>query len=113
MASPPYFRDRVAVGPTSTSLAIVLIANTRLMAVSVKNLDATQTLTVTLRRRAHPEDDFCDAAAFEELVSIPPLTPRTVDVDCGTHYELEVLGIASGAGLDADLACKPDMGRRP
>lgn len=111
--SDPFFRNTVTVNPTSTSLAIVSIANTRLMAISVKNLDAAQSLTVTLRRRAHPSDDFADAAAFQEFDAIPPLTARSVDVDCGTHFELEVVGVASGAGLQATLACKPDMGRRP
>lgn len=112
--SPPYFRDTVSVGITSTSLAVVNIANTRLMAVSVYNPDATHSVSVTLRRRAHVDDQFSEGAVLEELITVPPLTPKSADVDCGTHYELEVVGVAlSGPGHDIFLACKPDMGRRP
>ena len=86
--------------------------DTRLVAIYVKNTDATQTLDVTVRRRATLADDFAEGQVFDEFTAIPPLTPRVVDFDCGVNTEVEVVGVASGAGLDAELTIKPDGGRR-
>lgn len=107
------FRGDVTVNATSTSLAVIDVRDTRLVAVAIKNQDVTQTLSVTLRRRCHPADDFAEGNIFEELTDIPPGTQRAVDVDVGVQWDLEVVGIASGAGLTATLTVKPDRGRRP
>lgn len=93
-------------------MGIVDVGDTARVAVSVKNLDAVQTLNVTLRRRPAVQDDFSDAPVFDELTGIPALTTRAVDFDTGVHKELEVVGVASGAGLNATLTVKPDGGRR-
>lgn len=110
--SAQHFRDAVPAGPTSTSLAIIDVRNTRFVACAAKNLDATQTVTVSLRRRASNLDDFADAQFYVELADIPPLTQRQVDVDVGSNFELEALGVASGAGATVMLTLKPDFGRR-
>lgn len=113
MTSPKYIQSApVTVNPTSTSLGIVDVRDARLVAIYVKNLDAVQTLDVTVRRRAALGDDFSDSQVFEELTAIPPLTPKTIDFDCGVQAEIEVVGIASGGGLNATLTVKPDYGRR-
>jgi len=96
---------------TSTSMAIVDVSTTRRVAVSVKNLDATQTLSVTLRQRAFAADDMAPAPVFDELTAIPALTPRIITFDVGAMNELEVVGVASGAGLNASLSVIPDGGR--
>lgn len=111
--SPKYVQSETKpAGPTSTSLAIVDVRDTRLIAIYVKNTDAVQTLSVTVRRRATLADDFSEGQVFDEFTDIPPLTPRVVDFDCGVNTEVEVVGIASGAGLDATITIKPDGGRR-
>ncbi len=111
--SPKFIRTpSVPVLATSTSMAIVDVRDTRLVAVSVKNLDAAQTLNVTLRQRAHPDDDMTDAPVFDELTTIPALTARCITFDVGVMGELEVVGVASGAGLNASVGVKPDGGRR-
>jgi hypothetical protein len=107
------YRGAVAVGVTTTSLVTVDVRDARIVCVAVKNLDASQTLTVTLRARCHASDDFAERAVLRDLTDIPPSTQVCVDVDVGVLTELEVLGVASGAGLDAVVTIKPDNGRRP
>ena len=103
----------VAVGPTSTSMGIIDSRDTRWVAIQAKNLDATQTLTCTVRRRARLADDFAPSVAFDEFFAIPALASRVVDFDSGLSAEVEVLGVASGGGLNSLLTMKPDHGRRP
>ena len=107
------FRGDRPVNPTSTSMVIIDVRDTRLVAIGVKNLDAVQTLTCTIRRRAHQSDDMADGQFFPELDAIPPLTQRAVDVDVGVNMDIELVGIASGGGLQATVTVKSDWGRRP
>ena len=108
-----FVHETVSVGPTSTVMATVDIRDTRTCAVAVKNTDASQTLDVTLRRRCDSRDDFAPTNTPLELEAILPGEQRACDIDVGVHVELEVLGVASGAGLDAVITVKPDYGRRP
>jgi hypothetical protein len=106
-------REPATAGPTTTSLGIIDVRETRLASVSVKNLDATQTVTVSLRRRAHLGDDFADAQYYPELEAIAPGVQKQVDVDVGVNMELEALGVASGAGASVMLTMRSDTrGRR-
>jgi hypothetical protein len=111
--SPTALRETVPILPTSTVMATVDVRDSRLVAVSVKNLDVgVQTLTVTIGRRCSLADDFSPAQTFEDFTDIPAGAQRTVDFDCGVNLELEVRGIASGLGLNAIITVKPDGGRR-
>jgi hypothetical protein len=75
--------------------------------VAVKNHDAEQTLAVSLRARCHESDDFAARAAFKEFEAISPGEQVCVDVHVGTLTELEVLGVASGAGVSATVTVRP------
>ena len=108
-----YFRGPAPVGTVTTSLAVVDVRDTRMVAVSFKNTDGTQTCTLTVRRRAHPADDMDDGIVFPEFENIAPGRTKQVDVDVGVSMDLEVVGIASGGGFTGNLTIKPDMGRRP
>lgn len=112
-ASPTYLFTRgKQVDPTPTVIGTVDVRDTRLAVIYVKNLDALQTISVTIQRRAYLADDFTEAQVFEEFTSIPPLTARCVDFDCAVHRELQVTAISSGVGCLADLSVNPDWGRR-
>ena len=91
-------------------MVVVDIRDARVVAVAVKNLDAVQTLSCALRRRAHLDDDFA-LSSLPDLVEVLPLEQKSVDVDCGTNVELELVGTASGAGLTAQVTVKNDGGR--
>ena len=100
-------RQTVDVGPTSTSMATVDVRDNVTVCVAVTNHDEAQTLAVTLRARCHPSDGFAVRASFKEFESIAPGEPVCVDVHVGTLTELEVVGVASGAGVSATVTVRP------
>jgi hypothetical protein len=104
-------RAIVTVNPTSTSMAVVDVRDWSTLAIGVKNLDETQTLSVWIRRRADALDDFTNAQQPPEFVDIQPLEQACVDVNVGSQVQLEVVGVASGAGLSAVLTIRASLGR--
>jgi hypothetical protein len=100
------------VDPTPDVIATVDVRDTRIVSIYVKNLDGAQTLSVTIQTRGTLDADFSERLVFDELTAIPAGKARTIDFDCGTQSELQLTGIASGAGLLADVTIKPDGGRR-
>jgi hypothetical protein len=107
------FRGPVSVNTVTTSLAVIDVSDTRMVAIAFTNTDGTQTALLTVRRRAHPQDPFDDGIVFPEFENVAPGSTKQVDVDMGVSRGLEVLGKASGAGFTGNLTIKPDVGRRP
>ena len=91
----------VAVAPTGTVLATwrASAINT-VVTVQVTNTDAVQTLDCVLRRRVSADFEMA-VSTLPDLRDIPALGTAAVDIETGAAYEVEVLGTASGAGLDA------------
>lgn len=107
------FRAPFDIAATTTSLVVLDVRETKLVAVTLKNPDGLQSLSVTFNTRAHPLDDLAPRSVFEEMTAIPPGQSRTVDVSVGGAVDLEVLAIASGVGVtQATLSVMPGD-RRP
>lgn len=99
----------VAVAPTSTPLATFDVTQTGTLTVQVENTDAAQTLACTVQRRATLTSDFVDTTV-PDLASIAPLASACVDLDCAANTDIRIVGVASGAGLDATV-CGRDRPR--
>jgi hypothetical protein len=108
------YRATVAVPGSALSLVVLDVRKTSLVTVSFKNPDASQSVSVTFNSRCHALDDLAPRAVFEDMTDIPPLQTRSVDVPVGNAIDLEVLAVASGAGVaDAVLTVVPGDWRRP
>ncbi len=93
----------VSVAPTPTTLATFDVGTTATLTVQVSNLDATQTLSCTVQRRAVTSAAFVDTT-LGDLASIGPNSSAAVDLDCGANSDIRIVGTASGAGLTATIA---------
>ena len=102
----------VPVDPTPTEVLRIDVRDTRLLAITVKNLDVSQVVTCTVERRAFLESDFVPTT-LGDLSDIQPGLAGTVDVDSGAHMEVRVMATASGLGCDVEVSARNDGGRRP
>jgi hypothetical protein len=107
MAARSYAPTSVAVAPTATTMATVDVSKASTICVHVKNNDGAQTLDCTVWRRAHPLNDFV-ASTLSDLAGIAAGASAGVDVDCGADYEVQVTGVASGAGLTATITVRDE-----
>lgn len=98
------WRNPVSVNGTSTSLVVVDVRDLRSVAVTFKNTDVSQTVDLYIWTKSHKLDDLAPRQQPPEFAAIPPGETRTRDVELGTEVELEVVGVASGAGCDGSLS---------
>lgn len=102
----------VSVAPTATVISTVDTSRTKLLSVSVTNLDLTQTLACVVQRRSWPSSisavpEEWNTSSLPDLSEILPGTTQGVDIDVAANSEIRLVGTASGAGLDAIVSCRP------
>lgn len=107
----PFDNVPVSVAPTATELATVDVRDTRLLSVLVQNLDVSQTVACTIYRRLTAAGAWAPST-LGDLADIPPLSARSVDIDCATNFELRIDAVASGVGASVLVSARPDYGRR-
>ncbi len=97
MSNAPY--TVVPVAPTPTELFTIDALSMRATAVQVTNLDAVQTVSCTVFSRLDGRMPWAPSS-LPDLISIPPLESRLVQIDLTRLTELQVTAVASGAGCD-------------
>jgi hypothetical protein len=102
-----YLQTQVSVAPTTTTMVTLDVRDTDMAAVAVKNLDGSQTLSVTVSSRIHPALDWAPST-LADLSSIPAGATRSVQVDTRRLDALLLEGVASGAGLTAEVTARAD-----
>lgn len=89
--------------PTETVITTVNVHTFGLLSLQVKNTDETQTLDCVVKSRCTKDDDFAESE-LTDLQGIQPGETRKVDIDVRVTYEIELVGTASGAGLDCTVS---------
>lgn len=97
MSNAPY--TVVPVAPTPTELFTIDTRSMKATAVQVVNLDAVQTVACTVFSRVDGRLGWAPSS-LPDLISIPPLESRLVQIDTTQLTELQVTAVASGAGCD-------------
>lgn len=101
MSNFPY--TPVPVGPTPTELFTIDTRSVRVTAVQVTNLDALQTVACTVFSRIDGRLGWAPSS-LPDLISIPPLESRLVQIDTTQLTEVQVTAVASGAGCDVAVS---------
>lgn len=101
----------VAVAPVATTMATIDVLQTKILSVSVRNLDVSQTLDVTILRQVWGNDSEAAVSGFApstlgDLLGIGPGQIAAVDIDVGSNSALRFSGVASGAGLTAVISAR-------
>jgi hypothetical protein len=92
-----------AVAPTPTLLATIHVEEYALLCMQFENLDATQTLDVTIKVRSSRTGNYAPNS-FSELLGIAALTPAAVPIDVKGFVDIQFWGVASGAGLNCTIS---------
>jgi hypothetical protein len=92
-----------AVAPTPTLLASVHVDAWECLAMEFKNLDATQTLDITVKRRCSHTGDYSATAATDFLGILPGVT-ACASLEVWGSVDVQFWGVASGAGLNTRSA---------
>jgi hypothetical protein len=85
--------------PTETVLGEYRVGDWSLISLQVTNTDETQTLACRIDSRLTVDDDYAPST-LPDLAEIPPLATRKVDIDCRGVLDIQLVGAASGIGLD-------------
>ena len=93
----------VAVLPTQTIVATVHTLRRNKLTVEFKNTDGSQTLDVTIYRRASLTGDY-SPSNYGGLTGIPPGESRCADLDVSGSVDTQFRAQASGIGLTAQWA---------
>lgn len=108
-----YLKDEpFAVAPTPTDITLLDVRDTRLLAVSVTNLDVSQTVDGSVLSAVW-KGGTLGLTTLADLQAIAPGETRPVTLDCDTRSEIQLRFVASGAGCNIRVSAKPDGGRRP
>lgn len=90
--------------PTPTVMATVRCSKATGLTIEVENQDASQTLDVLIYRRCSNDGPWSLSPLSALLQAIPALGSVCVDLDVWGTLDVQLRGIASGAGLTARLA---------